>query len=227
MKIRTDFVTNSSSSSYAVELCFSSENGKSVKLYVDPTDEYIGGGGEAVMKDWPLYPETIDELYQQVLESIYLEDADFDDLEDDISDIAPVENSLTAIFGFLDNLANNYGFDDEKFEEYDLEYFRKVQKELETFLHTLKTTFSDISEIEHVEINQIHSAWGEFVSSEEFEKDLTKDFSEDSPFHLLCEGCVYCDSEQADSFSSIKRISYDLSGGNFSISISAGPGAML
>ena len=113
MKIRTDFVTNSSSSSFCVTLCLEDENGKSVKIAKQTT--FIGDEYETVNffcgKSIWLYDEEIDfdgyklEEYEEDCEEVEcneteIDDEDYDDgykLEEYEEDCEEVECNETEI----------------------------------------------------------------------------------------------------------------------------------
>lgn len=108
MKIRTDFVTNSSSSSFCVTLCLEDENGKSVKIAKQTT--FIGDEYETVNffcgKSIWLYDEEIDfdgyklEEYEEDCEEVEcneteIDDEDYDDGCEYVSRVIdPVKNTL-------------------------------------------------------------------------------------------------------------------------------------
>ena len=79
MKIRTDFVTNSSSSSYAVEIAVKTTDGKRHNVWIAPDDG--GGNGEAdltctaqeIMKS-----NSLDSLFELLINSLYVDESNYD-----------------------------------------------------------------------------------------------------------------------------------------------------
>ena len=161
MKIRTDFVTNSSSSSFSVVIAISDTDGNNYELEVNPADEYCGGGGEAFLnvKEKKLFAsESVDSLLQYLTEHIVFEDGEdfFDELDEDIE---CEEYSVKAIRRIFNKHKDLYR---QILEEKTDPYFPRALNDIDSFCNQVKMSVPDISQVASVRIDSVHSAWGEF-----------------------------------------------------------------
>lgn len=85
MKLRTDFVSNSSSSSFCVAITVNGKDGSSHTLMIDPADEYVGGGGEAMLKK-TLTPDSSFEQLADCIEE-YCEPGSYHGEESELYDL--------------------------------------------------------------------------------------------------------------------------------------------
>lgn len=148
MKIRTDFVTNSSSSSFCVAITVNGKDGSSHKLLLDPADEYVGGGGEASLHadEKKIFgAENLEALLTYLTDSVVFEDADcaFDEFDVNLRDC-----SVKALRKAL-----------ERCEE---PYFRRVMADIAAFRSEVLEAIADLGQVSSVRIQNIHNAWGEF-----------------------------------------------------------------
>lgn len=153
MKIRTDFVTNSSSSSFSVVISVETKDGKKILFEESPWEYNVDDGGyvkfygnlsNILTKDGkrlkPKY-SNIEELAKYLVESVS------DDLYDE--------------------------FGEEEFEEDDyseeLECFEKritaddVQERKEDFVKKVVEVAKTVDDISKIRIEHEYSAWGEFA----------------------------------------------------------------
>ena len=152
MKIRTDFVTNSSSSSYCVSLSFKPVNKKKgINLDFWPEDE--DGSGDVFVNLMTSADEvaskiqkstTIDELKEILLNEIDL----YELFQGDIGE----EGTPTS--AFIEKL-------DPEDEDYE-GLIDEVTNKYNTFKKALEKIV-DVKDIESVSINEYYTGWGEFA----------------------------------------------------------------
>lgn len=168
MKIRTDFVTNSSSSSYCVSLIVNTAANKKLELDFWPEDE--DGSGEVMV---PLKEETasvvngikacesVEELRDLLINALDLnglfgeiEDVILDEYEDEADDMDNTE-FLAAVSKIIKN------DEDGEFEEYE-EILSDVKKTTSKFKRAM-SKIEDLNGIKSVSICEYFTGWGEFA----------------------------------------------------------------
>ena len=159
MKIRSDFVTNSSSSSYCVSLSVHTIDKNEIELDLYP--EYEDGSGciyISLKSDIHSILENIKsctsvkELKQTLFEAISLGEV----FEDILSDTSQTSNS-----DILEKLKELIDDDDED-EEYYTEFAKEVQEKIHSFLHNMDN-IRNLSEIKNINIYESFTGWGEFA----------------------------------------------------------------
>ena len=137
MKIRTDFVTNSSSSNFAVEISLKDVDGNRYSVSIDPDDG--GGNGNA---DLTCTAEDI---------------AKADSID---SLIALLKNGMRLIEPDEENIEEYYTEDPESYEG-DLKLIKRLRSEMERFGNDIKQGVADIDRISSIHFKRTWSAWGE------------------------------------------------------------------
>lgn len=168
MKIRTDFVTNSSSSSYCVSLIVKTAANKKLELDFWPEDE--DGSGEVMV---PLKEdadsvvngikacESVEELRDLLLNALDLnglfgeiEDVILDEYEDEADDMDNTQ-FLAAVSKIIKN------DEDGEFEDYE-DVLSDVKKTASKFKRAMDK-IEDLSGIKSVSVCEYFTGWGEFA----------------------------------------------------------------
>ena len=168
MKIRTDFVTNSSSSSYCVSLIVKTAANKKLELDFWPEDE--DGSGEVMV---PLKEdadsvvngikacESVEELRDLLLNALDLnglfgeiEDVILDEYEDEADDMDNMQ--------FLESVSKIVKNDEDgEFEDYE-DVLSDVKKTASKFKRAMDK-IEDLSGIKSVSVCEYFTGWGEFA----------------------------------------------------------------
>lgn len=180
MKIRTDFVTNSSSSSFTVDIIINLKDGskltmgdnyEALNMLSSEDDEYDVSECEFYEKyigiiDDVLLCSDISELCELLKESFVLGTWDGEEYSERK---ANQEDSYDEDY--------DDDFDDEDEDADPLDSARKEQ--FLEYLQTIESDVASISSIKSVEILQKHESWGEGASDEEPNgtKHMIADFS--------------------------------------------------
>ena len=168
MKIRTDFVTNSSSSSYCVSLIVKTAANKKLELDFWPEDE--DGSGQVMV---PLKEdaasvvngikacESVEELRDLLLNALDLnglfgeiEDVILDEYEDEADDMDNTQ-FLEAVSKIVKN------DEDGEFEDYE-DVLSDVKKTASKFKRAMDK-IEDLSGIKSVSVCEYFTGWGEFA----------------------------------------------------------------
>jgi len=136
MKIRTDFVTNSSSSSYCVSITIEDKKGKEYSLDIIPNDgdgnaeAEIYCNAEEIMK-----ATSLSELFYIIASSLIVEGEGYSETED-----------------------NGVGHEEDMTVDYWITELSKYGKKIK------KATNNDISQLKTIKFHGVYSAWGEASS---------------------------------------------------------------
>lgn len=183
MKIRTDFVTNSSSSSYCVSIIVKTSANKKLELDFYPEEE--DGSNEVMI---PLKEDTdtvvagikacesVEELRDLLLNALDLnglfgeiEDVILDECEDEADDMGNTQ-FLAAVSKIIKN------DEDGEFEDYE-DVLSDVEKTTSKFKRAMDK-IEDLSGIKSVSIFEYFTGWGEFARNgvaDFLDKALPKD----------------------------------------------------
>lgn len=180
MKIRTDFVTNSSSSSYCVSFSIKPYAKKKIILDMWPEGEDsscdvtfpLKSSAEKLAKKIKKC-KTIDDLCALLINEIDIEsrlDDAFECIDDDIK-----SSSNEAILNKLDELSSNGLLEDWVQEEYE-SLSEGIKNEFKHFKEAL-LKLNNMDEIESITINEFYTGWGEFArdSFDEFLSNVLSD----------------------------------------------------
>ena len=187
MKIRTDFVTNSSSSSYCVSLIVKTSANKKLELDFWPEDE--DGSGEVMV---PLKEDadsvvsgikacqSVEELRDLLLNALDLnglfgeiEDVILDEYEDEADEMDNTQ-FLAAVSKIIKN------DEDGDFEDYE-DILSDVKKTTSKFKRAMDK-IEDLNGIKSVSICEYFTGWGEFARdgvADFLEQAVTKDVDVD------------------------------------------------
>ena len=168
MKIRTDFVTNSSSSSYCVSLIVKTAANKKLELDFWPEDEDESGQVMVPLKEDAdsvvngiKACESVEELRDLLLNALDLnglfgeiEDVILDEYEDEADDMDNTQ-FLEAVSKIVKN------DEDGEFEDYE-DVLSDVKKTVSKFKRAMDK-IEDLSGIKSVSVYEYFTGWGEFA----------------------------------------------------------------
>ena len=189
MKIRTDFVTNSSSSSFVIDLRIQLEDGTKIDLSGHEESGDFEGGG-CSFSAYDADGNRIAHSSCEPLEEIDFGDIDFEDMEDfdpeefmgsmggafsvssmvlsDISKVSDVEELIEFIkqpFGFNSSWEDKYEDEDWESENNGIE--RKIESVANTCQEVISEHLTEMSDIKYFEVNMEFSGRGEDLASPE------------------------------------------------------------
>ncbi len=147
MKFRTDFVTNSSSSSFVVEISVQSIDGKNCSVRIDPDNGEGSADLNCTAKEI-VEADSVDELTKILSDSIFIDE----DIEEPWEDEEDLEANREYYSDVLDVI------------EYWEEEKARIETAMRCFGDEVKETIPDIQQISKVELKRIWTAWGEFAS---------------------------------------------------------------
>ena len=160
--------------SFCVKITIAKTDGTALRLEVDPTDEYIGGGGCATLavnlkKLFSI--NKVDELLTFLTDSIVFEDADliFEEFDFDHPkyDVKTIRQLLDVC------------------EE---EYFSKMVNDIDRFCADVNDSVSSVSEIASITVENTHKATGEF-------SDLLEGYAEKIGLYLPDESASWLEGK--------------------------------
>lgn len=193
MKIRSDFVTNSSSSSYVLEIAVVGKDGTMCTIVDNPWDYNEDCGGEASFyaditeaKKCNTVEELAKFLYEGIDDDDFAEDIFIDKLyEDDENEGLKYEDAVEKYKAKLAELWEEISADDEESSWYDmyggcedeydvddiddeygydyLSHQRNMIIKKKKFIRDMLETFKSVEDIKEIRVDREYSAWGEFA----------------------------------------------------------------
>lgn len=183
MKIRSDFVTNSSSSNYALSIIIEGKDGSSLSLTEDPFDYDSDQGGEVrfnkdlseLTADEDAAGSSVADLAQFLMEAIHSdledewmyeeEDEEFDEeaSDEDDQDEADDDEEIDDEEEADEEEEEDEEFDDEDDEFYSKRVLKDWLEERKEFIENAPKHFPSLDQIRSIEVTRRYDAWGEFA----------------------------------------------------------------
>ena len=211
MKIRSDFVTNSSSSSYCVSLSVKCKDGKEMGLDYWPEDEDGSGTIYVSLKE-----EKVDAVMEEIkgcssvaeLTDFLLNALDLHDLFSEIEDETEMEQDLSND-EYLTVISQALEADEDGYFDMYPDILEGVKKQNEDFQKAMAQVRT-LDELESVTVHEYFTGWGEFARDgmDDFlnamnfyqevpdEEDLDdEDFDDEDPDEMECDMSMLTEDE--------------------------------